>query len=425
DASGGAFVRAGENFSATVSAVNAACAANLSTYTRLIDIPSACLTRNFGKEAPPESVMLSRALASGLVELTNNPALGNPAAFGSFNNGSASNTTLNWSEAGIITLTPSVGDGNYLGAGETVGITSGKVGRFYPDHFAITASPPSAGCGTFTYFGQDGFTTPFTLTAQNTANVTTRNYTGSFAKLGLTTWSHFAFTTSSALPAGSTLSGSATAPSGTWNQGVATVSAKHQISRPSALAGETSVTLFARPTDSDGVTMINASAVQTASTPLRYGRLWLGNAYGSERNDLSLPYETQYWNGLAFIRNTLDGCTALSTANVGIGNYQGSVNGSSLPTGSITMGAFSSGVGTVRLKAPNAAGSVDVVLRLDPALAMCPAWAPTYPAGTARSATYLRGKWCGAAFDRDAVARATFGIYSSNTNRQIYLREGF
>ena len=425
DASGGAFVRAGENFSVTVSAVNAACAAGLSTYTRLIDIPAACISRNFGKESTPESVMLSRALASGLVDLTNNPALGNPAAFGSFNNGSASNTTLNWGEAGIITLTPSIGDGNYLGAGDTTGIASGKVGRFYPDHFAITASPPSAGCGTFTYFGQDGFTTPFTLTAQNSANTTTQNYTGSFAKLGLSTWSNFAFTTSPALPAGSTLSGSATAPSGTWNQGVASVSAKHQISRPSALTGETSITLFAQPRDSDGVTMVTASAVQTASTPLRYGRLWLGNAYGSERNDLSLPYETQYWNGSAFLRNALDGCTALSTANVGIGNYQGSVNGTTLPAGSITLGIFSGGAGTVRLAAPNAAGSVDVVLRLDPALAMCPAWAPTYPAGTARSATYLRGKWCGAAFDRDAVARATFGIYNTSTNRQIYLREGF
>jgi len=112
-----------------VSAVNAACAAGLSTYTRLIDIPAACISRNFGKESTPESVMLSRALASGLVDLTNNPALGNPAAFGSFNNGSASNTTLNWGEAGIITLTPSIGDGNYLGAGDTTGIASGKVGR--------------------------------------------------------------------------------------------------------------------------------------------------------------------------------------------------------------------------------------------------------------------------------------------------------
>ena len=158
---------------------------------------------------------------------------------------------------------------------------------------------------------------------------------------------------------------------------------------------------------------------------MRYGRLWLGNAYGSERNDLSLPYETQYWNGSAFLRNALDGCTALSTANVGIGNYQGSVNGTTLPAGSITLGIFSGGAGTVRLAAPNAAGSVDVVLRLDPAPAMCPAWAPMYPAGTARSATYLRGKWCGAAFDRDAVARATFGIYNTSTNRQIYLREGF
>lgn len=50
----------------------------------------------------------------------------------------------------------------------------------------------------------------------------------------------------------------------------------------------------------------------------------LGNAYGSERQSLSLPYETQFWNGFAFVRNALDSCTALTMANVGVGNYQNS-----------------------------------------------------------------------------------------------------
>ncbi len=156
---------------------------------------------------------------------------------------------------------------------------------------------------------------------------------------------------------------------------------------------------------------------------VRFGRLWLGNAYGSERQSLSLPYETQFWNGFAFVRNALDSCTALTTANVGVGNYQNSVNATNPPVGAIGLGAFASGAGTITLSAPNVAGSVDVVTRLNPTLAMCPAWAPDYPTGTATTADHLRGRWCGASFDRDAVARATFGI--ARKNRQIYLREGY
>jgi MSHA biogenesis protein MshQ len=90
---------------------------------------------------------------------------------------------------------------------------------------------------------------------------------------------------------------------------------------------------------------------------------------------------------------------------------------------SISAGAFATGAGTVTLAAPNAAGSVDLVIRLNSTLGMCPAWVPAYPAGTPTSVDFLRGKWCGAAYDKDPVARATFSIYGSN--RQIYLREGF
>ena len=49
-------------------------------------------------------------------------------------------------------------------------------GRFIPDHFAITPGVVVPGCNAaFTYFGQDGFSTPFTLTAQNLNNNTTAN----------------------------------------------------------------------------------------------------------------------------------------------------------------------------------------------------------------------------------------------------------
>ena len=182
------------------------------------------------------------------------------------------------------------------------------------------------------------------------------------------------------------------------------------------------MTISTRPVDGDGVSTLAALPVQLAGTPLRYGRVWFGNDYRSDKQNAALPYEVQYWNGYAFIRNALDNCTALTTANVGLGNYQNAVDSSTMPLSAIGLGPFSGGRGSITLAAPNAAGSVDVVLRLDPSLSMCPSWSPVYPAGTPSSMSYLRGDWCGAASNRDPVARATFGISSSR--RQVFLREG-
>src|SRR6185295_17305358 len=116
--------------------------------------------------------------------------------------------------------------------------------------------------------------------AENAANATTRNYTGSFAMLGLTSWSNFVFSSAS-LPIGSAMTASTSAPSGSWSLGVANVSARHQVSRPTALTGETSIIVKAAPVDSDGVTM--TAAQLGAGTPLRFGRLRLSNAFGSEK----------------------------------------------------------------------------------------------------------------------------------------------
>ena len=64
--------------------------------------------------------------------------------------------------------------------------TTVSLGRFRPDHFAITLPVLTPFCSAtatpFTYFGQDGFATAFTMTAQNVSNATTQNYQGLFAK---------------------------------------------------------------------------------------------------------------------------------------------------------------------------------------------------------------------------------------------------
>ena len=387
------------------------------------------LATNFAPTAPPAV----QGALSGNVTVTS---------------GSGTGTTLNYGEVGSFTLkaTPAT---DYLLSGVDLGnrvaIFAGAstrtswVGRFRPDHFAIAAGALGSGCGTFTYFGQDGFTTTFTLTAQNAANVTTANYVGdgstSWAKLPLTAWGlapatagspGFGFAASAwapSQPAGSSLAASATSPTATnsnaWSAGTTTVTAKHRIVRPSAVAAPTTVTVTTLPVDSDGVTATSAATIGSAL--LNFGRLWLGNAYGSDKLNLVMPFETQYWNGSVFVKNTSDSCTAIAGSNVALGNKQG---GLSAYAGPVTGSTASSGVGSLTLTKPAsaAAGSVDLVVNLGSSGS--PSNCNSLTGGTSAVLSHLSGKWCGANYDRDPVARATFGIYGGKRG-PIYIRESY
>lgn len=396
-AAGSRFVRTGESFTATVTATTS----------------GGATAPNYGREISPQGVLLTRALVL--------PGGGNAGTLsnatipgGSFSSGVATVTNLAWDEVGIITLTPGVGDGSYLGAGDVTGTTTGNIGRFYPDHFAISGVTLTAACTAstpFSYFGQDGFTTAFTLTAQNAANGTTQNYTGAFAKLDLTNYSNYGFS-AAPLPAGSSLASSATVPSGTWSNGVASVSAKHQISRPTALTGETTLTVSAAPTDGE-VPAGTATAVGSA-TKLRYGRLQLQNAYGSELLDLPVPLLAQYWNGSAWVQNTDDSCTSIAAPSPGAGltfypEVAASVLGNHLSATETTAtvsstGKLAGGDGRLKFFRPGAGngGYVDITMAL-------------------ASQPWLRYPWTGAG-NVDPGARATFGLYK---NRLIYIRENY
>ena len=304
-------------------------------------------------------------------------------------------------------------------------------GRFIPDHFDITQGTVTPACSpAFTYFGQDGFTTLFTLTAQNSNNITTQNYHGGFAKLGLTAWSGFNFTTAASLPAGSVLSASATAPTGAWNQGLAAVTAKHQVSRPTALTGETSVTVRAAPCDSDGgitvtpgapigtcpssIATIPAAPVASA-TPLRYGRLNLQSAHGSELLPLPVSLTAQYWNGSAFVLNTDDNCTAVTAPTSVAGGLTFYTEVPAAAPGN-------------HLSSTETAASVSATGKLAAGNAQLAFTAPgsgndgffdiTYTAPN-----WLRFDWNAAiAGEESPSGRVTFGIYKGN-NSQIFLRE--
>lgn len=285
-------------------------------------------------------------------------------------------------------------------------------GRFIPDHFAITAGTLTEACPTaFSYFGEDGFSSLFTLKAENASNAVTQNYAGSFARLGLTSWTDLTSVTglrfaSTGLPAGSTLSASTTAPTGSWSSGQASVTAKHKVSRPTALTAQTSVVVTTTPVDSDGVTM-SATAVSPAAH-LRYGRLRVSNKYGAT-SPLNMPIEAQYWSGNSWVKNSDDNCTSINGNNVKLGS----------PTGwSVTApGTLSNGTGVIALTRTGAAStSVCVDLGADNGT--------TCSATSSADQSWLQSKWPGGTgYDNDPSATATLGIYAPETKKTIHIRE--
>lgn len=357
---------------------------------------------------------------------------------------------------------PNVLDGNgkygcYFGAT----VASPFFGRFTPDHFALAPDSLAGGCGNSTYFGQDGFTTVFTLTAQNAGNGTTRNYVGDgstgWAKLPLTVWGAapasaaapgFGFAVGAwapSQPAGAALAASATAPtatnSSTWVAGTTTVTAKHKITRPTAPAAATTATLTALPVDSDGVTMTSAASLGTAEQ--RFGVLRLDNVYGSELLSLRATARTIYCAAVSgaactqWLTNTDDSCTSFTPASGSLANYQAPaavanplaatnfrITGTDPNTAAGTTGNWTAasnpvianaGTGAIILSKPcvggpgaactPAVGSVDLTLNL----------ATTLP--------WLLGSWTSAgAWDQNPTARLRFGASKAP---YIYLRERY
>lgn len=289
-------------------------------------------------------------------------------------------------------------------------------GRFIPDHFTITPVTTTPGCSnSFTYFGQDGLTTAFTITAKNGAGSTTQNYTDNAASEGedyghldLSSASSFNFTTSSGSIASSTI----TSP-GAWVRGEATVTAKHKVTRPTSATAPTNITIYAAPVDSDGVTVSSASPVSSA-TPFRYGRLWMSNVYGSELLNLTVPIEAQYWssNGV-YQRNQLDNCTAIAPANIAMGSYKGNL--AACETVISGGGTMASGKTTMTLSKPGNGnnGSVDLSLNLNSAAGS------TCTSSTASSATNANLPQFGTS---NPTARETFGLFKSPV---IYMRENY
>jgi MSHA biogenesis protein MshQ len=433
DASGAVFLAAGAPFRATVTVRDA----------------EGSTTPNFGREALPETVRLDTELVAPAGGAS--PVIGATVGFGPFAGGVATGTDFTWSEVGIVRAVPGIGDGDYLSAGDVTGTASERIGRFIPSHFVVALNSPlfTAACyaGGFTYQGQSfGYTTApvITATAVAVSGSTTTNYTGSFFKLTNTTLAGRNYVSAggalntSGLPA-TDIDPAIASPSGgvatlTFSSGSGLVFVKGSPQAPF----EADVQLSIEVQDGDGVAAVGAAPLgnpvtfgsvggiaftgaQVTNEEIRYGRVRVGTAVGSELVDLAVPMRAEYYAsaGAGFVTNVQDTCaTAVAlafpayTENLNAGET--CVLDSGAP-GASAMGCAAAAASpyrepplggdfNLRLAAPGAGNQGSVALR-----AAVPAW--------------LRFDWdTSTAGNEDPTGQATFGIYGGE-RRVIYTRE--
>lgn len=314
DATGAVFVAAGDPFSATVTALDA----------------EGSVTPNYGQESVAEGVLLTPTLVAPAAG--DNPPIGNGTGFGAFAGGQATGVNFSWPEVGIISLLPSVADGDYLGAGDISGTASGNVGRFSAHHFTSVLNVPTlaTGCatGSYTYIGEPfGYSNApqVTFTARAVAGDVAENYTGAFFKVDNASVPGGSYTAVPAMLDTSGLPGPGSDPviadlgagSGSlvFSSGSGFRFARSAEEAPFDAAIRLDVVLA----DGDGVTDVGnpltfgepGGIIFDSGPAMRYGRARFLNAYGSELVDLGLPLQTEYFVNAAtgFVPHAEDACT--------------------------------------------------------------------------------------------------------------------
>jgi MSHA biogenesis protein MshQ len=355
---------------------------------------------------------------------------GSPLAAGDYSNGVVSGPAA-YSEVGTVTLQAEAA--NYLGSGIDVAGTL-TVGRFTPHHFTASTNSPSfataCSVGGFTYIGQEfdyAVAPVITVTAKNKQGTTTANYTGAWWKITGTTLTGKTYGAAtgtldlSGLPAsdpvvsdtgggmGLLSFGSGSGLKFTRSTPVAPFDAEIGLAinvlDADGIAAESNPVRFGAATAGNGIAFDNGKT-------MRWGRLAMKNAYGSELLALSMPVRTEYFNGTAFVQNLQDGCTSLDLSQWTLFNGTATVSGDqTVPVGSGSSSAtiyspVVAGDAGLTFSAPGSNGYIQV----SAGLSLLP---------------WLRYDWDGdGSHDDDPTARASFGIYKGRPG-MIYMRESF
>ena len=335
-------------------------------------------------------------------------------------------------------------------------------GRFTPNQFLVTKNTPrfdpACTAGEFSYVGQgfgyaSGQQPVATVTAVNALGVTTRNYTGPWRRLINTTLTpgtqsgrYAAFTgtlDTSNLPA---IAGDPAivdltgASSGSFTLTFSSTG-ELKFTRTTPVAPfDADIGLSINVTDADGIiyssnpltfgaaTAGNGILFAGAGTPkkMRFGRLRLGNAFGSALLDLPLPLSTQYYDGSFFATNTADSCTSLVASDIGFGFLAATPTLIACETHLNPAGAiaFVSGRAAVRLTKPGDTnnGAVDLTVNLGAVPSGITCTSGISSAATAANKTWLQGNWGSGTYNENPRGRATFGIFK-NADQFLYFRE--
>lgn len=321
-------------------------------------------------------------------------------------------------------------------------------GRFTPDHFDVVLNNPvfEPACGHFSYIGQPirfASNPVATVTAKNTGGNATQNYTSHFWKINPSD-SHYAITPSYTEASQSLTVLNNAAPlvvdqgNGSGTLSFADTSSNILgVTRGDPLAAfKAEIAMSFNVWDSDGVLVANVDGVASTHPQFgaaisnkgisfsggyktqRWGRLVLGNAYGSELKDLTVPLFTEYYNGTSFIHNAEDNCTTLALNNHLTLSNPGTASGAAqlgnatmtLGTGltkaSLTNGTLVSGWAGLSFSTPGAGntGYVDIN-------------------GNFTDLPWLLFDWDhNGTQDNSPAGKVTFGLYKGS-NQQIYQRE--
>ena len=349
--------------------------------------------------------------------------------------GGAAGNTFQYHDVGTISLlADAVSEGNFTGVdqpndcviGSTANVlTGGKYGceigsapagpfgRFYPHHFTYAAILAPA-CAGFTYMDQPNLGISLTLQAMSAAETVTARYTAGYGSLGT-----FDITGDNGGNAVNLARLTPVLPAFLWNNGSYTVNtAASSFARDIAPDGPydnftLKANILAEP---DGVNILGSNL--SNATRIRYGRIRMLNAYGSELLPLNIPLTVQHFNGSGWSTNTLDTCTTLAASNMA---YTFSGNLAACETAGTLSG--SAPTFNLRLAAAGAGnnGTADMTLNLGIAAAgnTC-----TSVGGPGPAATTANRPWLQLPGGINPAARATFGVYQGN-DTIIYQRESY
>ena len=197
------------------------------------------------------------------------------------------------------------------------GLALGPLGRFYPDHYEVTATLTAA-CNGFTYMNQPALGVNLNIQAMASAGATPLSrYTNGYGSLA-----DFSVTGDNNGTPFNPLNNRLTPdlPAFQWTNGAYADSGTYSFDRAANPDGPyDNFELRIAVPDADGaqITRLNGIAiagintVPSPATRIRYGRLRLPNAFGPETAPIIMALRAEYYNGTGFVTNTLDNCTSL------------------------------------------------------------------------------------------------------------------